>query len=278
LRIRVGDAHCHLNPIRGLGVNAFSKKFIGSGGWFLALVNLPSWSYGINASRVKDYEKIFRLNISTARSLREKGLKVSVILGVHPAEVARLVDMGASLEKAIRLAKDAYRLAASLVEKGCAEGLGEVGRPHWPAAKSLIDACNDILDYVLRLAEELDCLVHIHAERRGLETIRDIAGRAPRGCRVVMHHAEGRYAREAYRHGLYPSVPARLEELIGALEAPLLVVESDFLDDPKRPGAVIAPWSISRTFRRLVARGYIDLERAEDILVKNIEEIYSVAI
>lgn len=277
MKIRVGDAHCHLNPVRGMGTGAFADRFIQSGGWFLALVNLPSWSYGVKAVEAGDYMRIYNLTISTARELRERGLRVSVILGVHPAEVARLVELGASLADAARLAIEAYRMAAGLVERGLADGLGEAGRPHWRAERSLVEACNSILDYVMELAEKLGCVVHVHAERGGSETIRDVASRAPRGLRVVLHHAEGERAQEAYACGLYPSVPARPGEVLGALSSGFFTVESDFLDDPARPGAVIAPWSISRTFKRLILKGLLNPDRAEEILVRNVERLYGLS-
>ena len=273
--MRVGDNHCHLNPTRGIGVKAFAKRFKSSGGWFLGLVNLTSWSYGISARSVEDFDRVYRLTVKVGRELEEEGIRVAVILGPHPAELVHLVEMGVRIDKAIGLMLKAYNLAASYVERGIASGLGEVGRPHWSTPRRIIEACNAVLDSVLALARELDCIIHIHAERGGLGTIEDLALRIGDFGKAVLHHAEGSYAYEAVKRGLIPSVPAKEREVARAIRGcRSFVVESDFLDDPKRPGAVVAPWSISRLFKRLVRRGILSEEDAFEILVSNLERLY----
>ena len=276
--LRVGDNHCHLNPTGGMGVRAFAKRFIDSGGWFVGLVNLLSWSYGVSVTRAEDYEKVYRATITVARELEREGIKVAVILGPHPAELTRLITSGVKPDKAAKMILDAYKLAAKHVENGEAEGLGEVGRPHWQAPEEVIEACNTVLNEVVDMARQLDCLVHFHVERGGKATIDDLASRIKAGGgKFVLHHAEGSYSSYAYERGLLPSVPAREDELKAALAcSTCFVVESDFLDDPKRPGAVVAPWSISRTFSRLIERGVLNEEQAWRILVTNIEELYGV--
>jgi len=275
--LRVGDNHCHLNPTRGIGVKAFAKRFKSSGGWFLGLVNLTSWSYGISARSVEDFDRVYRLTVKVGRELEEEGIRVAVILGPHPAELVHLVEMGVRIDKAIELMLKAYNLAASYVERGIASGLGEVGRPHWSTPRRIIEACNAVLDSVLALARELDCIIHIHAERGGLGTIEDLALRIGDFRKAVLHHAEGSYAYEAVKRGLIPSVPAKEREVARAIRGcRSFVVESDFLDDPRRPGAVIAPWSIASTTRKLLNENIISYEKAYKIHVDNIKEIYDI--
>jgi len=273
--VRVGDNHLHLNPVKGMGVREFAKRFLASGGWFVGLVNLTSWSYGVRIASAEDCERVYRVTLEAARELRERGLQVAVMLGLHPAELARLVESGVSAEKAAALVAKAYEIAAGYVRRGEASGLGEVGRPHWPASQDVVEACNAVLDRVIELALELGCVVHLHVERGGKSTVDDLAARLKGARRIVLHHAEGAYARYALERGLVPSVPAKEGELLEAIEGGCsFVVESDFLDDPKRPGAVVAPWSISKTFARLISRGALSSTDAERILVGNIEELY----
>lgn len=276
--LRVGDNHCHLNPVRGVGVKAFAKRFLESGGWFVGLVNLLSWSYGISAGGPSDFERIYRLTLRAAEELRREGLKVAVILGPHPAELARLVDAGVSVERAEKVIVEAYEAAADWVRRGEASGLGEVGRPHWQAPAAVVEACNRVVERVAELADELGCVVHLHVERGGRRTIDEVASRAAgrRGI-FVLHHVEGSHAAYAWERGLVPSVPAREAEVGAALAGSAeFVVESDFLDDPRRPGAVATPWSIARLFRRLADNGLVSRERAERILVRKLEELYGV--
>ena len=275
--IRVGDNHLHLNPIKGMGVHEFAKRFLASGGWFTGLVNLTSWSYGVRVASAEDCERIYRIALETARELREHGLQVAVMLGLHPAELARLVESGVSAEKAAAFVAKAYEIAAGYVRRGEASGLGEAGRPHWPAPREVVEACNTVLERVIELALELDCVVHLHVEREGKATVDDLAEKLKGARKIVLHHAEGAYAGYAISRGFVPSVPAKEREVLEAIKGGCsFVVESDFLDDPERPGAVVAPWSISRTFARLISKGVLSSSDAERILVKNIEKLYGV--
>ena len=276
--LRVGDNHCHLNPVRGMGVRAFAKRFRSAGGWFVGLVNLTSWSLGVTAREPSDYERVYEATLGAARELRGEGLAVAVILGPHPAELARMVESGVRPERGRDVVMRAYELAAEYVRRGEADGLGEVGRPHWSAPPAVVRACNEVLERVAALAEELGCAVHLHVERGGAGTIDDLASRLGRlRGKFVLHHAEGAYAGYARDRGLIPSVPGREAEVLAALSGTSdFVVESDFLDDPRRPGAVVAPWSIQRLFTRLIKSGRISESVAERILVRNVSELYGV--
>ena len=208
--------------------------------------------------------------------MEAQGLRTAVVLGPHPAELVRLVEGGMEPGEAAELMERAYDLAAKYVEEGRAAGLGEVGRPHWPVPRKVVEACNEVLDHVLALSRDLGCLVHIHMEP-GREGIDDLRGRVKRvgAGRVVVHHIRGDLAGYAAPLGLHPSVPAKEGEVVRALGS-RFVVESDFLDDPRRPGAVVAPWSIGRPFSRLISRGVVDEGEAERVLVDNIAELYGV--
>lgn len=278
MRLKVGDNHCHLNPLNGIGVKAFTKRFKESGGWFIGLVNLLSWNYGVQVNTPEDYRRVYELTTDTAYALRREGLAVAVILGPHPAELARLVENGVKPVKAVKLLTEAYRLAAKYVEMGKAQGLGETGRPHWQAPQEIVEACNQVMVNVAEIAKELNCVVHLHTEREGLRTVEDVANRLKGLRKAVLHHAEGVYAARAGELGLTPSVPAKENEIITAAVCRRIVIESDFLDDPKRPGAVVAPWSIGRLFSRLIAKGLISEETAHAVLVENLRKLYDIEI
>jgi len=275
--MKVGDAHCHVNPVKGIGPREVAKKFKKANGWFLGLVNLLSWSYDIRISGPADYRKLYELTLRSADLLKKENLQVAVILGPHPAEFTALVERGVKPEKAYTVILRAYEIAASYVSEGKAAGLGEAGRPHWPVSIDILEWCNQILDKVLELASELDCIVHLHLEETCEETIEDVYARIKKygAKKVVLHHIKSEYVSKAVEKGLYASVPARSRDLIKALKySSSFVVESDYLDDPKRPGAVIAPWSIYRTFNRLISNGYLSETLADKILVDNIKLLY----
>jgi len=273
----IADNHCHLNPIKGLGIKA-AEKFKKSGGWFMCIVNLLSWSYDIFVTKPEDYIKLYKKTIKTAEEVRKLGFCTAVIVGPHPAELVKLAE-NKGLDIAEEIIRRAYKLAAKYVEKGLADGLGEVGRPHWETSHEIVEACNRVLDYVLQLAKDLDCVVHLHLEQKGLQTINDIYRRVSRigPRRIVFHHAESSYVKAISSKKMYASITGKKSFLIEAIkQTENFVVESDFLDDPRRPGAVIAPWSIASTTRKLLNENIISYEKAYKIHVDNIKEIYDI--
>ncbi len=277
----VGDAHSHVNPVKGLGPSRLARRFKESGGWFIAVASLLSWSYRGLARRVEDYVEVFKLNVEAVEVMRREGLVCAAIIGVHPAEVVRLMETGLKRDEVEGLVVGAYEAAARMVKEGQAQGLGEVGRPHFPAPREAVELCNVILDHVLELAHDLDCPVHIHVERGGLATVEDVArrARAKKARRVLLHHAEPHVWRRAAELGLASSIPARFKDLVEALRQPRplsFLVESDYLDDPKRPGAVVAPWSIASSFRKLIYQGALSVPDADRILVDNVAVFYGV--
>ncbi len=278
--LKIGDVHGHVNPLRGMGPRALARRFVKSGGWLYGLVNLTSWSIGVNVMRADDYRRLYKATIKAADEMRKEGLIVPVVLGPHPAEFVRLVEGGVPIEKAAQVIIKAYDIAAGYVKEGVAHGLGEAGRPHWSVPREYIEACNNITRHVLSLSAELEVPVHLHMESSE-DAVRDAAAlsRDTGAPKVVFHHIKGSLAKLAVELGIIPSVPARRAELEESVEAwPRIVIESDFLDDPKKPGAVVAPWSISRTINKLLAKGLIDESKAFEVLVKNPASLYCIGI
>jgi len=277
--LKVGDAHGHVNPVKGLGPRVIARRFAEAGGWLYGLVNLLSWSVDLEIEVAEDYEKLYRMTIAAAEEMRKEGIIVPVFIGPHPAEAVSLVKRGFRIEEAVDIIVRAYELAANYVKRGLARGLGETGRPHWRVERRIMEMCTEIMGHVIELAAQLNVPVHLHLDPRK-EAIHAAYNYAKRfaASKVIVHHARGELAYQAAKLGLTPSVPAKMSEILAARKAwGVMVVESDFLDDPKRPGAVVAPWSIKRIFIRLVRRGELSVETAYRILIENPARLYNIS-
>ncbi|MFN3805364.1 MAG: TatD family hydrolase, partial [Pyrobaculum sp.] len=55
---------------------------------------------------------------------------------------------------------------------------------------------------------------------------------------------------------------------------PVFVVESDYIDDRSRPGAVIPPWTLAAKLRRYVELGALSRGDVYRICVENVRRIY----
>jgi TatD-related deoxyribonuclease len=274
--VRVTDNHAHANPVKGLGFVEVARRFREAGGVAMVFAPLLSWHYSVSIASSESYSRVFEMVLRGARDASAH-VKALAVLGVHPAEVVMLVE-GFGVERALEIVERAMRLAARYVEEGLATGLGEVGRPHYEAPKPALDVCNKVLDLSLELAKDLNCPIHLHLER-GHDAIRDVVERVRKvGIRpslVVIHHAEPRVVGRC--GGLTPSVPRRGKSLREAFaKGSDFLVESDFVDDPKRPGVVSYPWAIALEVSEMLREGFVSEEVVERVFIENFEKLYGV--
>jgi TatD-related deoxyribonuclease len=233
------------------------------GGTHLLVVNKPSWLLDVEVEAGDDFRAVFETTLGVvARADELLDGRAWPVLGVHPGLISRLVDdRGLAPERARDLMTAGLDVAAEYVESGRALAL-KSGRPHYEVSDAVWAASNDVLKHALSLGATHDCAVQLHTESsEDLSEIADWAqtrGLAPE--RVVKHYASGRC------EGVTPSVLAGKDRLREAAErdAPFLM-ETDFVDDPDRPGAVLGPKTVPRRVRWLLSEGYEDAVRTAHV-------------
>jgi len=274
--MRITDNHAHANPVRGLGFAEVARRFKEVGGVAIVFAPLLSWHYSVSVTSPEDYSRVFDKVLRGAQEASVH-VKALAVLGIHPAELVAWVE-GFGANRALEMAEKVMNLAARYVEEGLAVGLGEVGRPHYKTSKLAVNVCNKILDLSLELAKDLSCPIHLHLER-GYDAVRDVVERVRKvGVKpslVVIHHAEPKVIGRA--GGLTPSVPRRGKNLREAFAKGLdFLVESDFIDDPKRPGAVSYPWAIALEVSEMLREGFVSEDAVERVFVENFKRVYNV--
>ncbi|EMA46281.1 TatD family hydrolase [Halococcus saccharolyticus] len=250
------DNHLHLDPAHGRGIEAV-KDFARVGGTHLLVVNKPSWLLGIEVEQGTDFEAVFETTIEVVTDANEVlDGRAWPVLGVHPGLVSKLIDdRGFAPREARDLMQAGLDVAAEYVADGRALAL-KSGRPHYDVPDTVWNASNAVLQHALALGADHDCAVQLHTEAS--EDLTEIATWAEeRGLdrhRVVKHYASGRLA------GPTPSVMSDKDRLAEAAERaetaeePFLM-ETDFVDDPDRPGAVLGPKTVPRRVRWLREEG-----------------------
>ena len=246
------DDHFHLNRRTGKGPEVI-KEFMRSGGTHIVLVTLPSWSCGVTASKPEDFREVFDSTLADAEAVRALGCTCYCMAGVHPAEVGRLLER-MSLEEAESLMKGGLDLAAEYVADGKCIGI-KSGRPHYPVSPEVWEMSNRVLSHALTLAGELDCPLQIHAESGLCDDVIDMAKKAGMdSTRVIKHFA-------TCDTPLHPSVTAREPFLADWFrDGKVFTMESDFMDENSRPGAVNGPRSVPRTMQRMLQKGDITVD------------------
>jgi TatD-related deoxyribonuclease len=242
----ITDHHMHLDP-RFLGVEA-AKAFQRAGGTHIFLVSKPSWTIGVTINQPEDYELVFDETVKMAEDVKKAGVTAFPVLGVHPAAITKMYGR-VGLDKTINLMKAGLELAAKYVEEGLAVGL-KSGRPHYEVEPKLWDASNELLLHAMELARDAGCPLQLHTETATPENISDIAGMAKKiglSPEKVIKHFAPPMVQEFEKCGLWPGVLAGKGMIEEALDqGDRFLMETDYIDDPERPGAVLGPKTIPR--------------------------------
>ena len=258
LQTPVLDNHLHLDPERGRGMEAVAE-FARLGGTHLLIVNQPSWKLGVESTDPEAFRPVFETTIGIVDEATDHlSGRAWPILGAHPGLISRLVeDRGCSPAEARDCMQGVLDIAAEYVRDGKALGL-KSGRPHYDVSDEIWAASNDVMKHAFELGAELDCAVQLHTEAS--EDLTEVAEWADeRGLppyKVVKHYAGGRLV------GPTPSVMSNKDRIETAAESgEAFLMETDFIDDPDRPGAVLGPKTVPRRVRWLLDSGYDEAVR-----------------
>jgi len=266
----VTDDHIHIDPVNGRGLAA-ARDFLNAGGSHIFLVSKPSGSFGIAPRRGSDFLPVFEETLRVADLIRGLGISVFPILGIHPAEISRLSSV-MPLSEAVSVMKGGLEEAAGFVERGSAVAL-KSGRPHYEVPAEIWDASNEILLFALSLAADLDCAIQLHAETGPCSDVIRMAADAGIGIdRVVKHYATPDTPLVPSMIATHPGIPDLVKE------NRIFTMESDYMDENSRPGAVIGPKSVPRVTRKMIEAGIITIDDAWEIHSKNPALIYGVDI
>ena len=122
-----------------------------------------------------------------------------------------------------------------------------------------MEAANRLFEHAMALARDVGCAVVVHSESTTPQVCADIAGRARRAGlreeRIVKHYSPPLVLPEE-NDGLMPSVLAsRRFCREAAAKGDRFMLETDYLDDPRRPGAVMALTTVPKRSYGLLQEG-----------------------
>lgn len=266
----ITDDHIHIDPVNGRGIEA-AKDFLRAGGTHIFLVAKPSWSLGVHPVCGADYTRVFDETIRVAGLVAETGVVVFPVLGVHPAEIGRLTER-MSLREAADLMMAGLDCAAQYVKEGTAVAL-KSGRPHYPVEDEIMALSNEVLAHALSLAADCSCALQIHAESGPCTDVVGMAREAGIPVeRVVKHYATPDTP-------LHPSFIAKFEGIGDLVQTGRpFTLESDYMDENSRPGAVIGPKSVPRYTKKLLEAGLITEDDCHRIHGETVQKVYGVDI
>lgn len=251
------DDHLHLDPVNGRGVEAVTE-FADLGGTHLLVLNKPSWTLVEAATDEATFRECFDLTIEVTEAADERVAgRAWPVLGVHPALISKLVDEGYTPDDARAVMQAGLDVAAEYVASGRALAI-KSGRPHYEVDDEVWRASNEVMRHGFDRASEVGCAVQLHTESGEdfSEVVEWAEGTGLPRERVVKHFAGGRVT------GPVKSVISDKDELERAVEGgEPFMMETDFIDDPDRPGAVLGPKTVPRRVRWMLENGWEEAVR-----------------
>ncbi len=260
------DNHFHLNR-NGRYLDA-AKDFKNQGGTHLVLVHCPDFSSP--PTHIDEHRSTYADTVAMADEVRKnQDLNVRVVLGPHPAAFAHQFirwmdeDEENGAERACENYRDSIDAALEFLHEGKAHAIGEVGRPHWPVSDEVWDLSNMLLEETMAMASKQNIALQLHVEGELESTYRDLSEMAERvnlsKNKLVRHYSPPQID-ESITRGLTSSVlvgKGALQPLMETYEQNKtgFMLETDYMDDPRRPGAVLGPKTVPKRTQQLLEAG-----------------------
>lgn len=275
------DTHLHVNPVKGLGAEKIAKRFKQRNGWFMAIVALPPYHYGFTEPSIGSYWKTIELLNKEALKAREQGLEICRFIGIHPAEIDYYYRQGIKPDKLIQLINDVLGLIEKAIRENLVDGIGEIGRQHYGTSPERIVFSEIVMVKAMILGRDYDVPIQLHLEQGGfisaysVKLLGEITGLDLGN--VIIHHVNRETAVWADEFSIPFTIPIRyFDEKYAVSTWKNAMFESDFLDDPTRPGVSAYPWEIPDKIRGYVEMNLMNEEYAYRLLVDNVVKYFKV--
>lgn len=275
----ISDNHIHIDPINGVGLFKVTNLFYNAGGRNMFIPNLPSWQF----NKPFDFKKAIDINIQTVEKInQETKLNAYALSGVHPAEFSQLIRNGKSFEDAYQLVKKGLEYAQKTILEGKAVAIGEIGRPHYPVSDEEWEYHNKLLKYSMELAKDTNSAIQLHTESATPKQFKEFADMADKiGFKKykLIKHFSGPYTDTKENYGLTPSLTASKKTIKeGIKKSNYFLMETDYIDDPERPGAVLGPKTVPKRTLNFLDNEIFTEETIYKIHKENIEKVYDINI
>ncbi|MGC8564921.1 MAG: TatD family hydrolase [Thermoplasmata archaeon] len=269
----VFDNHVHLQMN---GENVFSaKRFERAGGKILNICNIPKMQEPKDINYfIEQYNSIIRIADMVKK---ETNLKVLISIGPYPVDLIKAMELLGN-ENAKYLFMKAIDIAIKYIEDGKANAIGEIGRPHFPVSKEIWNTSNEIILYAMEEVKSKKIPLILHTESADESVFSDLAKLADRANidkNFVIKHFSPPLVLEKENHGIFPSVISSRDNIRIAIKKGFrFFMETDYLDDPDKKGAVMDITTVPKRFKMLEQENKDLLEKYSFELKNNLFRIY----
>ena len=230
----------------------------------------------------KSYEKCYNETLLIANEIRsEIDIGVFVTVGPYPVDYLKLSEKFGR-ESAISIMKKGIDEAAKLCEENKCIGIGEIGRPHFNVDEQVIIDSNEIVFYGMQRAKDTGVPVILHTESTTTSQCKefaDLGKKAGLAVNKIVKHFSPPLILKSENYGIMPSVLASEKNITEALKkGTRFMMETDYIDDPRRPGAVLGPKTVPKRTIELINKNYLSDKDAYEIHKINPEKTYNICL
>ncbi len=269
------DNHLHLRR-DGRFLEAV-RDFINAGGTHFVLCQYPMPELVI---KNKSYKLVYQHTIKMAEEIKQKlDVGVFVTVGPYPVDYIKL-EKKFGREETLEIMKKGVDEAAFLCEEGKCIGIGEIGRPHFNVKDYIIEDSNKILNYAMKKAKEVDVPVVLHTESTTSQNCKEFVEMGQKvglATDKIVKHYSPPLIKENENFGLMPSVLASKKNILkAASKGTRFLMETDYIDDLKRPGAVLGPKTVPKRTHDLLDKEILTEDEIIVIHKENPEKTYDI--
>jgi TatD-related deoxyribonuclease len=273
--VLIFDNHLHLRR-DGRFLDAI-RDFKKAGGTHFVLCQYPMPSLVI---KNKSYSPCYLETLKMADEIQSNiDIGVFVTVGPYPVDYLRLSEK-IGRESTIALMKNGMDEAAKLCEENKCIAIGEIGRPHFPVSGQVIKDSNEILYYGMQKAKDVGVPIVLHTESttpKDCKEFSEMGKKAGLPAHKIVKHYSPALILENENYGLMPSVLASEKNLLAAIKkGTRFMMETDYIDDPRRPGAVLGPKTVPKRTLELIEKGILSEKQAVEIHKENPEKTYNI--
>jgi TatD-related deoxyribonuclease len=271
------DNHLHLNR-NGKFLDAI-REFKKTGGTHFVLCQLPMVDKVISE---KSYKSVFKQTIKMAQEIISNiNIGVFVTVGPYPVDYLALKEKLGRI-KAIDIMKKGMDLASKYCEEEQCIAIGEIGRPHFQIDELTLNDSNEILLYGMQKAKDADVPVVLHTESTNPEQCKEIVimgKKAGISANKIIKHFSPPLVLKNENYGIMPSILASKKNIFtAAKKGTRFMMETDYLDDLRRPGAVLGTKTVPKRTFELLEKGILSEEDLIKIHKINPEKTYEISL
>ena len=271
------DNHLHLRR-DGRFLDAV-KEFKKAGGTHFVLCQYPMPHIVL---KEKSYKSCYHQTFEMADEIRRKiEVGVFVTVGPYPVDYLTLIEKF-NRYQVIEIMKKGMDEAAELCKDGRCIAIGEIGRPHFPVDQTVMVDSNEILLYGMQKAKDAKVPVVLHTESTTPESCKEFVDMGKKvGLKAdkIIKHFSPSLIFESENYGLMPSIIAREKNILEAIKkGTRFMLETDYIDDLKRPGVVLSPKAIPTKMLSFLEKEIISEDQIYKIHKENPEKTYNICL